>query len=79
MTTPGGEGNSGRQAREIPVCAYCGVPIRYRETMVERGTDFYCCLNCAVEDAGTEWENIGEEGAASRPGAPTNPADGTPG
>ncbi len=65
------------EPREIPVCAYCGVPIRYRETMVERGSDFYCCLNCAVEDTGSEYENIEEERAASRTDVPTNPGDET--
>ncbi len=65
------------EPREIPVCAYCGVPIRYRETMVERGADFYCCLNCAVEDAGTEYGNIDEERAGSRTSAAADPGGET--
>ncbi len=63
------------EPRTRPVCAYCGVPIRYRETMVERGTDVYCCINCAVEDTGTEWEEIAEEEAASRTDVPADVHD----
>jgi len=44
------------ETAEPRVCAYCGVRIRFPETMVERGPDVYCCLNCAVEDRGSEQE-----------------------
>lgn len=48
------------ETAELRVCAYCGVRIRFPETMVERGSDVYCCLNCAVEDRGSEQEAMAD-------------------
>lgn len=30
------------------ICAHCGVPIIYEETMVKRDGKTYCCRNCAA-------------------------------